>query len=303
MCILLRLRTIKYLIKEGLANTFKNKLMFFASVVTVTATLFILGIFILISENINYLGKDIEKNLKIQIFLDIDIKEDKIKEIGDKIEKFQLGKTELVSKEQAIERLKNMDMFKEHEDVLKGYVLPASFILHIDKAEDAEKAVELLKGIKEINPKDIKYNKEVVDKVVSFMRAVRVTSLVVMVLLAGIAVLIVTNTIKLTVFARRKEIAIMKYIGATDWFIRGPFIVESLTIGAGACAMALLAISMGYDSLIGYLSGTSAGAEIGITNFIPFNAISADLLLMYLIIGIGMSCIGSIISIKKYLKV
>lgn len=308
MCIRLKLRTFRYLIKEGFANTMRNKLMFLASMITVTASLIILGIFILIGINVSHIGKNIESGLMIQVFLNPEEKPEKIDEIGRRIKSFNIGTVSYVSKEEAFKKLKTMDMMKGHERLLEGYdeknnFLPPSYTVLLNKAEDASRAVEQLKSLQGIQPDDVIFHKEVIDKVIRIMNVISIVSFVVLVLLAATAILIISNTVKLTVFARRKEIGIMKYIGATDFFIHLPFIIESVIIGAVASFLAMIIIFQGYEAVIGYLKVKSMVNDMGINSFIDFSTISQKLMLVYLFIGVGMGCIGSSISMRKYLKV
>lgn len=282
--------------------------MFLASTITVMASLVILGIFILIGSNVSLIGKNIESGLMIQVFLSPEIKQDKIDDIGRRIRNFNIGKVSYVSKEEAFKKLKKMDMMKGHERLLEGYdeknnFLPPSFIVMLNKAEDASKAVEQLKALPGIKADDVIYHKEVIDKVIKIMNVIRIVSLVVLVLLAGTAILIISNTVKLTVFARRKEIGIMKYIGATDFFIHLPFVIESIVIGVVASILAVIVIFQGYEAVIGYLKVKSIVNDMGINGFVEFGAISQKLTLIYLFIGVGMGCAGSAISMRKYLKV
>lgn len=299
----MKLKTIKYLIKEGFVNTWKNKMMCLASMGIVVASLIILGMFLLIGANITHIGEIIESSLKIEVFLEPNTSDDKAREIEAQINSFNLGEAKLITKEEAVNRLKSRDMFKGREELLEGYVLPPSVVLSLKKAEYGDRAVEQIKGIPGIVPDDIKYNKDVIEKVVRYMNIIRIISLVVLALLSVTAVFIIANTIKLTVFARRKEIGIMKYIGATDGFISWPFIIESIIIGTIASLVALFIVSYGYNVLMNYVMSTNTSEELGMTSFVNFNTISNKLLLIYLAIGIGLGCFGSAISIRKYLRV
>jgi len=304
----LKLRTFRYLVKEGFANTLRNRLMFLASTITVTASLIILGIFILIGANVSLIGKNIESGLMIQVFLDPAIKQDKINDIQKIIRSFNAGKVSFVSKDEAFKKLKTMDLMKGHERLLEGYdeknnFLPPSFVVVLNKADDAQRVVNQLKTLPDVKADDVVYHKEVIDKVIKMMNVIRIVSLVVLVLLTATAILIISNTVKLTVFARRKEIGIMKYIGATDFFIHLPFVIESILIGAVACFLALVIVFQGYEAVIGYLKVKSIVNDMGIDSFVAFNTISEKLMYVYLFIGVGMGCVGSSISMRKYLKV
>ena len=303
----MKLKTAKYFIKEGIANTWKHKLMCLASMGVVIASLIILGIFILISDNISLIATQIESNQRIQAYIKHEVGQEKYNEIKTKIEGFGLtSQVTLVTKEQALENFKKLKMFKGHESLLDGFdkqnnPLPASYILTVKKAEYSDRVVKLLKTIDEIG--EVKYYKEFVDKIIRIMQIVRLVSLIVLVLLSATSVFIISNTIKLTVFARRKEIGIMKYVGATDWFIRWPFIIESIIIGALASLIAMLLMSNGYNVLISYFSSGSISKEIGVNSFISFDSVSNKMLITYIVIGIGIGCIGSMMSIRKYLRV
>ncbi len=303
----MRLKTVKYIIKEGIANTWRNKLMCIASMAIVAAALIIFGIFVLIGENISFMGRQIESSQKIQAFLDDGMEQEKIDELRSRIEGLGLTSSiDFETKEQALENLKKREMFKGHERLLEGYdsknnPLRPSFILTLKKAEDGDRLVKQLEGMPEI--KKVNYFKEVLDQVVRIMNITRVVSLVVLVLLSITSVFIIANTIKLTVFARRKEIGIMKYIGATDWFIRWPFIIESMVIGAVGSVIALFTISKGYEAVLGYISRRDASTDLGISGLVGFSDVSTQLLLIYLVVGIGISCVGSVLSIRKYLRV
>ena len=281
--------------------------MCLASMGVVVASLIILGIFILISDNISMIGTQIESNQRIQAFIKPEVGTEKFNEIKTKIEGFGLtSQVTIETKEQALENFKKRKMFKGHESLLKGYnqqnnPFPASYILILKKAEYGERAVKLLKAINEID--DINYYKEVADQIIRIMQIVRLVSIIVLVLLSATSVFIISNTIKLTVFARRKEIGIMKYVGATDWFIRWPFIIESIIIGALASWIAMLLMSNGYNSLISYFSSGSISKDIGVKSFISFDSVSNKMLITYTAIGIGIGCIGSMMSIRKYLRV
>ena len=302
----LKLRTIKFIIKEGFANTWKNKLMCLASMGTVIAALIILGIFILIGTNVKMVISQIEANQQVQVCLDRGIAQDKIPDIKARIE--QLGFTseiKYISKEEGLNALKKMPMFKGHERLLSGYEkdnpIPPKFILVLKKAEYGNQAVIALKNMAEIG--SVNYNPEITKNLTRICNIVSLVSFIVLILLSITAVFIISNTIKITVFARRKEIGIMKYIGATDWFIRWPFIIESIIIGTLASFSALLIMKWSYGAIIKYIGTAQAPSELGIVNFANFNSVSYNMMIAYLIIGIGIGCMGSAISIRKHLRV
>jgi cell division transport system permease protein len=275
--------------------------MCLASVSIVAASLIILGIFILIGKNIETISNNLDSNQKVKAFLSVDATDEEIAQVKAQVESFGLtSNVEVETREQAFQKLKNMSMFKGHERLLEGYTesnnpLPPSLILVLKKAQYGSQALEFLKTVPGI--KDVVYNKDATDKLVKVMTIVRVVSIIVLIVLGTTSIFVISNTIKLTVFARRKEIGIMKYVGATDWFIRWPFIVESIIIGIFASLVALLIMSIGYQMFIQYFSGFQ------IVSFVPFSEMMENMMIVYFIIGIGIGCVGSMLSIKKYLKV
>ena len=302
----LKLRTIKFIIKEGIANTWKNKLMCLASMGTVVASLIILGMFMLISQNIEMILAQVDSNQQVKAFLISDITQEKIDEVRGKIESIGLVKEiKFESKDEALKNLKKMKWFKGNESLLEGYdknnPLSPSFIIVLKKAEYGGNTIEALKGISEI--KKVKYDQEIMRKIINIMIIVRLISFIVLVLLGFTSIFIIANTIKITVFARRKEIGIMKFIGATDWFIKWPFIVESIIIGTLASFIALFIIGGSYGAIINWIIGRDISAETSMINFVNFNSVSKKMLIEYLIIGIGIGCLGSAISIRKHLRV
>ena len=302
----LKLRTIKFIIKEGIANTWKNKLMCLASMGTVVASLIILGMFMLISQNIEMILAQVDSNQQVKAFLISDITQEKIDEVRGKIESIGLVKEiKFESKDEALKNLKKMKLIKGNESLLEGYdknnPLSPSFIIVLKKAEYGGNTIEALKGISEI--KKVKYDQEIMRKIINIMIIVRLISFIVLVLLGFTSIFIIANTIKITVFARRKEIGIMKFIGATDWFIKWPFIVESIIIGTLASFIALFIIGGSYGAIINWIIGRDISAETSMINFVNFNSVSKKMLIEYLIIGIGIGCLGSAISIRKHLRV
>ena len=302
----LKLRTIKFIIKEGIANTWKNKLMCLASMGTVVASLIILGMFMLISQNIEMILAQVDSNQQVKAFLISDITQEKIDEVRGKIESIGLVKEiKFESKDEALKNLKKMKWVKGNESLLEGYdknnPLSPSFIIVLKKAEYGGNTIEALKGISEI--KKVKYDQEIMRKIINIMIIVRLISFIVLVLLGFTSIFIIANTIKITVFARRKEIGIMKFIGATDWFIKWPFIVESIIIGTLASFIALFIIGGSYGAIINWIIGRDISAETSMINFVNFNSVSKKMLIEYLIIGIGIGCLGSAISIRKHLRV
>jgi len=291
------------MLAEGFTNTYKNLLMSLASISMVIASLLIFGIFLMITINLSYNLGQIEKQLEVVVFLDRDIATMQ----ADDIElKFQ-GDTRVldyvrVSKEQAFAEMAQM---LEDSTLLEGLTpdfLNESFRIHLVNPEDSvafSRELSKMDGVDEIV-----FPKDLLEKMSLILRWVNVGTMVVLVLLLIISVSIIANTIKLTVYARRKEIGIMKYVGANDWFIRWPFIIEGMIIGLLGAVVSFVATSYLYNEIAKYVNAESVNYGIGnVLKMVPLETISGSILFVYIIIGMVMGAAGSVISVRKHLNV
>ena len=235
----MRYNVITYLLGEGIRNVFKNKKSTSASIIIMSLTMLIFGVFFVITQNINSIMKQIESEQGIEVFL-YDISEDQTKALEDYIRNIDgINTVEYKSKEDALNQLKSQ--FKDREDLLSGYdennIFPASYVVTLT---DLTKNNEVKQKIDEYDKdkpdtekviKKITSSDETITTLINLANGIRIITGVILVILIIISIFIISNTIKLTVHARRKEISIMKYVGATNSFIRWPFIVEGIIIG------------------------------------------------------------------------
>ncbi len=294
-----------YLIGEGFRNFFKNKKSTAASIVIMCATMFIFGIFFLIGENINYIMEQIQSEQAMQVFIDPDATPEEEAELEQKIKSIQyVNTTEYVSKEQALNEVKSWsdDISKFLEDYTADGVNPfkASYVVTLT---DLTKNDEVQAQIKTFdNVADIEAGNQTVNKLVDLANGVRTATAVILVLLIFISIFIIANTIKLTVHARRKEISIMKYVGATNGFIRWPFMVEGIIIGIVSALISVVILGFTYNFIAEKLITSSMVTTLQI-NLLTFSDMLSMLFVVYIIMGIGIGAIGSAISMKKYLEV
>ena len=219
---------------------FKNKKSTFASIGTMCATMLIFGLFFLIGENINTVMEQIESKQGIRVFL-YDITEEQTEEIEKQIQNINgVNTTEYISKEEALNSQKQK--WGEKGELLNSYeeVFPASFVVTLTDLTLNKQVQEEILKIE--NVKNIASGDETIEKLISVANGIRIGTGVVSILLVIVSIFIISNTIKLTVHARRKEISIMKYIGATNNFIRAPFIVEGIIIVIVAAMLSVLLI-------------------------------------------------------------
>lgn len=297
----MRYNVLGYLIGEGLRNVFKNKKSTVASLMIMCATMFVFGIFFLIGENVQTVMKQVEEQQAMQVFIDPDASEQEIAELGNKIKALSyVNQAEYVTKEDALNTVKSW--FKDNQSMIeplaKNNPFKASYVVtltDLTKIGEVESQVMTFDHVKSITLRN-----DTINKLLDIASGVRTASAVILVLLILISIFIISNTIKLTVHARRKEISIMKYVGATNGFIRWPFMVEGIVIGVVAALLSVFLLGIAYNYVAGQATGMVETIQISLLQFSDtFNT----LILTYLVLGIGIGTIGSAISMRKYLEV
>ncbi|MBS4534811.1 permease-like cell division protein FtsX [Clostridium sp. D2Q-14] len=295
-------RTILYTLKQGLVGVWRNRMMSLASIGSVTSTLIILGIILVLVLNVNNLAVMLEQEFdEIEIFIAEDATKEQIENLNDKLENINgISEIRYKSKEEALK-----DMQEQWDD--KAYLLedleenpfPDSLIIRIDNIEESEKIVKSVKNMEGIE--DIKYFRDIIEKMVNISTLVRNGGLVIIGILVLISIFIISNTIKITVAARKKEINIMKYVGATNGFIRGPFIVEGILLGIIGSIVSIFIIEFSYK----YLFEVASKQLYVFSNvyMIPYYNLFGDVVLIFMSIGIGIGIIGSVVSLRRFLKV
>lgn len=300
----MRYNVLSYLIGEGFRNFFKNKKSTGASLMIMCATMMIFGLFFLIGENVNYMVKEIEAEQGMQVFMVKDATEEQIQKLGEQIKELDyVAKTEFVSKEQAYNIVK--EKYGDYGRFLEGYTIEKNpfKVSYVVTLTDLSKSEEVRAQIKKLdNVNNIEMRDKTINALVGIANGIRWISAGILVLLIVISIFIIANTIKLTVHARRKEISIMKYVGATNGFIRWPFIVEGILIGIVSAMISILILGVSYNFIVGKIMESSVTSMINIT-LLQFSDIFGLVVAVYLGLGIGIGCIGSAISMRKYLKV
>jgi len=294
--------SISYLIGEGFRNVFKNKKSTAASLIIMCMAMLIFGIFFILGENINHIMTTIEDAQGMQVYILTDVSDERIEEIGREIKELDgVNTMEFVSKEDALNQMK--DNLKDKASVLDGIdqeKLPASYVVTLTDLElnqQVQEKIMQIDGIDEINSSN-----QTISTLITLGKGIRIFTLALLTVLVIISISIITNTIKLTVHARRKEISIMKYVGATNSFIRWPFIIEGIIIGIIAAMIALLIVGVGYDLIAQKLMQAETVQTIGIS-LVTFSDMFNLIITIYLALGIGIGIIGSSISMRKYLEV
>lgn len=296
----MKLRAIKYFLEEGFRSFWVNRLMSAASSIIVTACLLIFGIYILFSMNVNYIANQLKSQYEIQVFVNQGITVARTKEIGNDIKKVENVKDIVFfSKQEALVDWKNT--FDDKSGILDGLEtdnpLPDSYKITVNNLENVQTVTnEIMKisGIEKVND-----NQATIDKIVMATAIIKNVSFWIMIILGIIAIFIISNTIKITVFARRRDINIMKYLGATNWFISWPFMIEGMLIGIIGAVISLLIATQGYNYFVSIVSVLIGGTVKMYTLY----EVIWQLLAYFFGMGILLGSLGSGISLRRHLHV
>ncbi len=298
----MQIRQIGYMIKECFKNLWRNRLMSFASITSVASTLLILGIIFILIINIASIAQGAKDQFDtIQVYL-LDILDiDEIDALINQINNF--GGVEHVyfeTKEEALEKMK--DSWEENAYLLEGLdnnPLPNSLIISlydISYGENIVNKINTLDGIEEVQ-----FHQDVVMKVLDIANYIKNIGMIIIFVLVAISTFIIHNTIKLAVNSRYREINIMKYIGATSWFVRWPFLLEGTFLGIIGAVIALVLLYLVYSSTYSLFS--SKFYVLIAAYLVSPQLIIMDLGILFLIIGAGIGCLGSLLSMRKHLHV
>ncbi|MGI6574667.1 MAG: permease-like cell division protein FtsX [bacterium] len=295
----MRLSTWEHYVREALLSLRRNSLMSLASISTVALSFLILGLFVLLVANMNFFTETLESQVEIAAYLAPELEPEDIEELKTQINLIPGVKENIfVSKDEALNRLR--EQFGGRQDLLDSVAemnpLRHSFEIKSETPEQVEliaEEVAQLSGIAEV-----KYQREMVERLFALTRSIRIAGLVIVVLLLFATVFLISNTIRLTVFARRREIGIMKLVGATDWFIRWPFIMEGALLGLLGTLICIVLLNRFYPWLVGNVYRT-----LPFIPLIPPEAILNSLNPLLLGLGFFVGAFGSIVSLRRFLRV
>ncbi len=296
-----------YNIRQGLKNIWRNRMFSIASISTMAACIFIFGVFFSLLMNVNSMVRTLEEEVGITVLFDEGISEERIQKIGETIKDNEhVIDIKYTSAEEAWEKFKK-EYFADHPEYADSFsednplANSASFTVHVDQVENQATVVtyiERIKGVRQVNHSD-----QAVKTLMNFNSLLTVISMVIVIILLVIAIFLISNTVSVGINVRRQEIKIMKLIGATDSFVREPFVVEGAVIGLVGALIPLLILFFAYDKLIGMLLN-HFGVLNNLASSLPtVYQIFAVLLPIGLVLGLGIGLIGSALTIRRHLKV
>lgn len=294
------LSSLTYNLKQGFMQIFRNRGMSLASIFSITAMLLILGLFFVITVNINLFTEAVKQDYdQIEVFLlDSTTQEDTMQMMAQLEKKDGVSKVEYRTEEEALEIMK--ERWGESGyllDSLGENPLPSSILITVDTLEEAGDVAEFAAEFDGVE--DVQFYQETVEKLTAVTDFLQFAALVIMGFLVVVSVVVVSNTVKLTVFARAKEIEIMKYIGATNWFIRGPFLAEGILIGLLASAVSTAAIAALYGKIVSTI-GSQVLAIVSCP-LIPVSYLTGHMVIIFLALGMSIGAWGSIVSMRRFL--
>lgn len=296
----MKIRTFLYTIKQGVVGVFKNKWFTVATVATISACLFVFGIFFAIAINVANIVQTAEQNVSVTVFFDEDITEERIAEIGEMIgRRSEVGKYEYISAEQAWEEFSvQLGEYAEGftENPLANSANYQIYLSDVTKQAQLVNYLEGVQGVRKINKSDF-----TVETLSGINKVLLYVFVGIIIILFAVSIFLINNTVTMGISVRKEEITIMKYVGATDFFVRAPFVFEGMIIGLIGAA-----IPMGLLYYLYILATDFIGdkfAFLSFLTFLPPVTIFQYLIPFGLVIGVGIGFLGSFFTVRKHLKV
>ncbi|WP_029066952.1 cell division protein FtsX [Lachnobacterium bovis] len=333
----MKISSTLYSIQQGIKNIWRNKMFSLASIATMSACIFLFGLFYIIVNNFNGMVKDAEENVAITVFFDDGLSKKQIDEIGKKIKKRgEVAKCIYVSKKKAAkdfgkrlqlktDKTEKNDTNKQNDfslhntkdqknvtdnkgklpsntkEILKDALQNSDhyevFLNDVSMQKNLVNYVKGMDGVRKVN-----HSKEIAKTLTAFNKLIGYISAGIIIILLGVAVFLISNTVTVGISVRREEIAIMRLIGATDFLIRAPFIVEGIIIGLVGAILPLILLYTLYGKIIGYIKDRFSVIN-NIVSFIPVGQIFTTLVPVAILLGVGIGLFGSMITIRKHLRV
>lgn len=298
----MKISTLFYTIKQGIINIFRNKLFSLASIATIGACLFLFGLFYCVIDNFSNIVRTAEEGVSITVFFDEGISSERIAQIGDLIDKRpEVSKKNFISADEAWESFK-VEYLGEYADGFTENPLADSasyeiYMSDISMQPTLVAYLESVEGIRTVN------RSEVTASTLTGVNAlVAYISVGIIAILLAVSIFLISNTVTIGISVRKEEISIMKYIGATDFFVRAPFVIEGMLIGALGAAIPDILIYFLYNRVLEFIKNEFMTLNTLLV-FLSVNEIFRTLLPVSFIIGIGIGFLGSAVTVRKHLRV
>ena len=302
----MRISTFGYVGKQGVKNIWRNKMFSLASIATMSACIFLFGLFFSILVNFQYIIKSAEEGVAITVFFNDDATEEQKKEIGEQLEsRDDVSEVKYVSADDAWAEFQK-EYFGDNPELAEGFkddnplANSSNYRVYMNNIEKQSELVAYIKTLD--NVREVNQSEQAAKTLGSINRIVSYVSVAVIVILLLIAIFLISNTISVGITVRKDEIGIMKYIGATDSFVRAPFLLEGMILGLIGAGIPLIILYFCYNNVVTYVY-TKFSVLLGVVDFIPVGQIYQTLVPVALALGIGIGLVGSFITTRKHLKV
>lgn len=292
-------RIKEYFFMEAIKSIRRNGLMSVASISTVAVALLVLSMFLVLVLNVNHMTKTIESQVQISVYMEDTANPEQLQDAQKKISALNgVTNVKFIDKKQALEDFRKR--LGEQQTLLESLgetnPLPNSFDVQVDKPENLKLVAAHINTMEHVE--STRFGQETIEPLFKFTYIVRVAGIVLIIFLTLATLFIISNTIRLTVFARRKEVSIMKYVGATDSFIRWPFVIEGMLLGLLGAILSCIFINIIYS-----VSVTQIHASLAFLPILPKQPLLAIISLVIILLGMVIGAAGSFISLKKFLRV
>ncbi len=299
----MRFSTLIYTIKQGVINIFRNKWYSLASMATISACLFMFGIFYSVVANFQHIVKEAQDGVAVTVFFNEDTSDERIVEIGQMIEKrAEVSRVNFVSSDEAWESFKD-DYLGEYaegfgdDNPIKDSENYEVYLNDVSMQDSLVTYLESIHGVRKVNRSDITANTlSGMNKLIGYV------SIGIIAILLAVSVFLISNTVTIGISVRKEEINIMKYIGATDFFVRAPFVIEGMLIGAAGSLLPLVIIYFIYNNVLSYVS-TRFQMLTQLLKFLTVEQVFQVLIPVSLMIGIGIGFMGSFSTVRKHIRV
>jgi len=297
----MKIRTLGRHFRQGVKNLNRNGWMTFASVSAVAITLLILGFCLILALNVNHIAVNVEKQVEIRVFMDVLADKKMVSEVESQLREIpQIDTITFVSKEQGLKQLKNSfgEQAKLFEGLEKENPLNDSFVVKPKLPQDTAAIAKKIKQFDHVE--DVQYGEGTVERLFAVTSTIRNVGILFIIGLAFTAMFLIANTIKLTIVARKREIEIMKLVGATNWFIRWPFFVEGLLMGISGSLIPILLLCVGYYYVVDMVNGQITAFFF---NLLPMFPLVYQITAILIGIGAFIGIWGSVVSVRRFLRV
>ncbi len=302
----MKIGTLGYTLKEGFRNVWTNKIFSIASIATMAACIFLFGVFYSILVNFQSVVQDVESGVAITVFFDEGTSQERIDQIGYEIaSRSEVSNFNYVSAEEAWEDYK-LIYFEGNEEAAAAFgsenplANEASYEIYMEDISVQQDLVDYLESLE--NVRSVRQSESVANTLSDANKLIGVISIAIIIILICVAVFLISNTVRTGITVRKEEIGIMKVIGATDFFVRAPFIVEGILIGAIGAVIPLAILYVMYGRVINYVA-ERFGFLNNMLTFVPARTVFTILLPVGLILGIGIGYLGSRVTVHKHINV